>query len=442
MANPVLEAAVQAVEIDAFAKDIPDLVQHDETLYGEFHKNATVVPVANVTAAGGVTRPSFRVPLRIQGGAPISQGTGNADSLGRGSGSQWVGFAVQPVFFFNVCEISFLSRIATEGRKRGLINVQAQELKNSFSQATQGLEALIQGDGSGVLDIIPAGANVSSNSGSGAQTSFITPMRNAFQFTDQQVVQVFSAVGGTNRGTATVSYADPTTQTVFFSTALPAGTVTGDYLMVNGSSGAAGNSVLGLQAWQVNGNTGTIGGLNRANYPGRLSTPTINLNGKALALSTGYRARVLLERALGKDNPAIKKGSWYCGPDQTMQMSQLYLNALFVNAPEVKGDSAPDIVQKNWPKTYAGVPVIEGLNALPGRLDLTTWSTWYIGEMLPLELYDFGGGVTVAPVPDIASGAAGSYLTSSMFVYCTCFNIVNSNPRAGVYITGAAQPTI
>ena len=40
---------------------------------------------------------------------------------------------------------------------------------------------------------------------------------------------------------------------------------------------------------------------------------------------------------------------------------------------------------------------------------------WYIGELSPLELYDFGGGNVVAPVPDINGGANASYLTSHMF---------------------------
>jgi len=36
---------------------------------------------------------------------------------------------------------------------------------------------------------------------------------------------------------------------------------------------------------------------------------------------------------------------------------------------------------------------------------------WYIGELSPLELYDFGGGNVVAPVPDIGT-VGGTYLTS------------------------------
>ena len=440
MANPLTESAVQAIELDAFSKDIPSLIPFGKTLYSYFKANATTVPVANTTAAGGVSRPSFRIPMQLQAGAALSQGTGNGDGLGRGTGSQYGAFAISPVFLFNNCEITFLSRIATEGRKRGLFNVQAQELQNSFQQAQQGIEALMQGDGSGALDQIPTTATINNGTGSGQELSSIVGLNNAFQFTDQQVVQVFSAIGGTNRGSFTISYVDPVTNTIYSASALPAGTTTGDYLIVNGASGAAGGSILGLRAWQVNSNTGTIGGLSRASYPGRLSTPTINLNGGSVTLTTGYRANVLLGRALGPDNVAMDSATWYCGPDQAMQISNLSLAVNYVNASDASGDANMDIVKKNWNSTYAGRKLMVGWNALPGRLDLFTPKTWYLGEMLPLELYDFGGGITVAPVPDIAG--SGSYLTSSMFSYVCAFNMVNSNPRAGLYIQNAGIPTI
>ena len=444
MANPLLDAAVQATELDAFTNKIPDLVQHNTTLYGRFKKDATVIPVSNVTAGGGITRPSLRVPMRIQAGAAIIQGTGNADSLYRGTGSQWAGFAVSPVGIYSVCEIGFLPRIATEGRKRGLFNLQAQELTNSFQQAMQGLEALCQGDGSGTLDTIPSTATVNNGTGgAGPSFSSIVGLNNAFQFTDQQTVQVWSAVGGTNRGSFTISYVDAVSQTIYSQQALPAGTTTGDVLIVQGAPGTAGGSILGLHAWQVNSNTGTIGGLNRANYPGRLSTPAINLANAPVSTSTPWRANILLGRALGPDNAAFKSVMWYCGPDQAFQIGNLYLQVLTsrMDSEGKSGKTAPDMTPGGWPKTWGMYDLVVGYNAQPGRIDLFTMDTWYMGEMLPLELYDFGGGMTVAPVPDIGT-AGGSYLTSTMFAYTTFFNLVNSNVRAGVIISNAAIPTL
>ena len=93
-ANPLQEAAVEAIEVEAFAEKIPDLIFHGTTTYSLFKKSAHTVKVSNETSAGGTARPSFRLPMRIQGGAAPAQGTGNGDSLYRGSGSQWASFAV------------------------------------------------------------------------------------------------------------------------------------------------------------------------------------------------------------------------------------------------------------------------------------------------------------------------------------------------------------
>lgn len=122
-----------------------------------------------------------------------------------------------------------------------------------------------------------------------------------------------------------------------------------------------------------------------------------------------------------------------------MQIAALYLNMLSARVGDQRGDAVADVTQRDWPETFGGYPLHIGMNALPGRLDLFSPSTWYLGELLPLELYDFGGGITVAPVPDIVNGG---YLTSSMFSYVASVNIANSNPRAGVYISSAAIPSV
>jgi len=441
MANPLAEAAVQAVEIDAFSKDIPNMMYDSDTLYRLMKEKATVIPVSNITGGGGVTRPSFRVNMRIQAGAAITQGTGNGDSLGRGTGSQWAGMALSPVFFYSGCEITYLARMATNGPKRseGGFKVQAQELKNSLTQAEQGLEGLMNSDGSGAFDQIPATATVNNNTGSGQSTSSIVGMNVAVQFADQQVVQVFSSIGGTNRGSFTISYVDGVSNTLYSAGALPAGTTTGDYLVINGGSGAAGSSLMGLRAYQVNSNVGSLNGLPRASFPGRLSTPTINMNGQAVVQATETRISTLIGRALGPESEALKDLIYYCGPDQAAAIQNIYYTINYFNVPDAKGDVTPDITKRFFPKTWGGRDLHVSWNALPGRIDAFCPSTWYMGEMIPLELYDFGSGVTVAPIVDINTGG---YLTSNIFYYNACLNLVNSNVRSGCYLTSCAQPAI
>lgn len=446
--NPLLEAAVESIEIEAFAEKIPSLVYKGTTTYSLFKKSAHMVKVSNETSAGGTARPSFRIPFRVQAGAAISQGTGNADSLYRGSGSQWASFAVSPVFVFNVCEISWLAQQATDGKEKGLFEVKAQEMTNSLDQAMQGLEALMNSDGTGALDQIPTTATVNSGTGAvGPGFSSIVGMNIAAAFQDQQNVTVYpSETSSSPRGSFTISYIDPVTQTIYSSSALPSGTTTGDYLFIydgNTSTGAAAASINGIRYWQVNSNTGTVGGLNRASYPGRLSTPTINL-GAPISPGLSPRALTLLGRALGPDNSAIKSMVWHTGPDQGYAMANIFYNLQVPNSQAFGGDKAPDLSKKLFQDDFGGRKLHISWNALPGRMDGLVFDNWHFGELEPLELYDFGGGDVVAPVPDIPASPTGSntYLSSHMFSYVACFNTVNSAPKCGIYVSNMTQPVV
>jgi hypothetical protein len=441
----LLEAAVEAVELDAFAKEIPDLVFHGTTAYTMFKNEATKIPVSNQSNAGGVQRPSFRVPFRVQAGAGITQGTGNADSMLRGSGSQWASFALAPVYLFNVCEISWLAQASTDSKQKGLFAVKAQEMKNSLDSAMQGIEGLINSDGTGMIDQIPSTATIVLSGGSpAAQTASIAGINVAVAFTDQQVVKFYSTGGVQRTGgatSATISYSDGPSNTLYFSTVLPSDVVVTDYIVVAGASYGSGNSILGIKAWDVNSNTGTIGGLNRNAYPGRLSTPTINLNGAALTPGIAQRAEVLLTRALGPDAESLKSGVWYGPLEQAFAQSNLMYNVQIVNAQEVKGDKTLDMSKRYFSDTFGGRKYHKSATFVANRMDLLIMENWYIGELSPLELYDFGGGNVVAPVPDVNT-TNGTYLTSHMFAYNTCFNLANAAPRAGLYIQNAAVPTI
>lgn len=442
----LLEAAVEAVELDAFAKEIPDLVFHGTSGYSLFKSEAKTVPVSNQSNAGGTARPSFRVPFRVQSGAGISQGTGNADSMLRGSGSQWASFALAPVYLFNVCEISWLAQASTDSKEKGLFAVKAQEMKNSLDSAMQGIEGLINADGSGMIDQIPSTATIVLSGGSpAAQTASIVGLNVAVAFSDQQVVQFYSTGGvqrtGGGRSSATISYVDGPSNTLYFSTALPSDVVVTDFIVVAGATFGSGNSLLGIRAWDVNSNTGTIGGLNRNAFPGRLSTPTINLAGAALTPGVAQRAEVLLGRALGPDADSIKSGIWYGPPEQAFAQSNLQYNVQIANAQDIKGEKTLDMAKKYFADTFGNRKYHKSWTALASRMDLLVMDNWYLGELSSLELYDFGGGSVVAPVPDVGT-TNGTYLTSHMFAYNTCFNLANAAPRAGLYIQNAAIPTV
>lgn len=443
MPNPVAEAAVESIELEEVSTLLPDLVPAFDSAYNMFKKRAKKVSIANVTAGGGTTRGAWRVPMIIQGGSPISQGTGDSTSLLRGTGSQTQSFALQPVWLFNVCEITHLAEMATDGKERGVFSISKEEVKRSLKQFMTGIEGLINSDGSGALDQIPTTATVSSASGSGAQTSFISGMNVAARFVDQQVVQIFPSEGGTSRGTATISFVDQVTNTIYFSTALPStggATQTGDFLMIVGSSGAAGNSIQGITAWNVNSNTGNVGGLNRANFPGRLSCPTINLAGQQIVPSTYQRALVLLGRAMGEDAEGMEEGIWYGPPEQLYTIDSQWYSRMITQNSE-GGDAPKDIGRKGFSKTVGGREYQKSWTATQGRVDLLLLNNWMFGELKEIGLYDFGGGNTVMPVPDVGT-TNGTYLTNKMFAYEGGFQLCNAAPRAGLFIQQAGTLSV
>lgn len=441
------EAAVQGIELEQWAKMIADPIFYADTLYEKLKGGTKTYPAANITArpntAGTLSqRPAFQVPMRIQSGSPIRQGTGDGDSLGRGTGSLWISGDIAPVFLANACEITWLAKNATQGKERSLFSVSEQELKNSLDVFMRGIEALFQGDSSGELDQIPSTATVSNNSGTGNQTSFISGMNNANQFQDGQVVQVFPSEGGTTRGTATISFVDGVANTLYFSTVLPStggATATGDFLMVSGCSGAVGGSIAGIKTYNVNGNSGSVLGITRATYPSRLSTPTINLSGNALNAAVPYRIKIQIRRAIGPKAPELNDLFFYLGPDQELAWNNLTQNVKVVNAQEVKGDRELDLVKKNMPDTIGGEEMVVGYNQTPGRIDVICPKTWGIIEIKEPSIYDFGNGNTVMPTVDTTSGG---YNTSFIFYYVAMLNLFNSNMRAAGYIQNAAIPTI
>lgn len=439
------ESAVQAVEIEAFASEIPSLIPMSKSLYSLAQERFTKVPVSVQTTAGTTTRPSFRVPFRVQGGAAISQGTANGDSLGRGNASIWNDFNLSPVWHYAVNEITHLSQLATNGKKRGLISLKAEELKNSLDSAMAGIEGIMYGDSSGAITQIPTTGTVSSGSGSGNQTSFITGVR-AMAFTDNQVVQIFPTEGGTSRGTATVSINDPVTSTLWFSTVLPStggATAVGDYIMVAGSTGALNQGVFGTTAWNNSATSGTIAGINRGTFPSRISTPNINLNGGSITASLSQRIEALLGRAMGDSNKTKDSGIYLFGEDQAVAVAQTNYYNKQINYQESNNSgnkgTVPDVSKKYFQGTFGGRDVHLSYVQPLGRVDMLLTSDWYIGELVPLQLYDFGGGNTVMPVPD---PAGNGWLTSNQFAYEVSFNMACSAPRHQLFVTNASQPTI
>src|SRR6266404_8740332 len=327
------EAAVQAVELEEVREEIPDLMLTEDTILTRLKKAARVLPMSTSTGGGaGSTfdpsgRPSLRIPMRVQAGSTHQQFDANGGDMGRGSGSIYAAQFLTPVSFSEACEITAQAMWSTENKKKARVQVKASEFTHTLEQFKSNLDADIQGDGTGILATVTTPSSASGPAG----PSFSNIVVNiANTFFDNQLVQVFPSVGGASRGTFQISYVDGVINTIYSANALPAGPTAGDLLVVNGAPGTAGGSVMGIRAYQVNGNAGTLNGLARSNFPGRLSTPTVNLNGAAMTQQIGRLLVAKIALALGNESPALADLVWYCNVDQAAALENLALQVAIV----------------------------------------------------------------------------------------------------------------
>lgn len=435
------ELAVEGIELEAFVSDIPDLQAKFDRLQTRLKKGATVKQCSFQTNRGGVQRAPFWASARVQGGAPIQQ-FGNdtsttAPAYGRGSAGQYVSMAASPVRFVSICEISNLANEATDGKERGLVKFGKDEMNKSLLAHDNGIEALLNRDGSGTIDTIVA---FSSASGAAGPAYSWIQVNNAASFVDQQTIQDLASVGGTNRGSLTITYVDPVAQKLYFSTALFGGTAVGDILVVQGATGAAGSSVYGKDYWIQNGNVGTKGGVDISQYPSRFSSPTINFGGSgSIVNSTTQRVQSIRMRAMGDDYDKNEKCFWYGNPVQGVALAGNYYNPGYTRLDEGGDERVPDVAKKMMQDTWAGDEIEWSSTAENNRLDRIVPSAFTFGELYPTRLHEWTPGNTVAAVP-VNDGGGNTYYDSTMFAYETAFNILCPEMKAQFFLQGLPVP--
>jgi len=437
------ELAAEAIELEAFVSDIPDLQAKFDRLQTRIKKGATTKQCSFETNRGGVQRAPFWASARVQGGAPIQQ-FGNdtattAPAYGRGSAGKYVSMAASPVRFVSICEISNMANYATDGKERGLVKFSKEEMNKSLLAHDNGIEALLNRDGSGTIDSV---VTPSSGSGSAGPAFSYVVTNNAASFVDQQVVSVLPSVGGTTRGTFTISYVDPVAQRLYSADALPStggATAAGDLLVVQGATGAAGSSVYGKDYWIQNGNVGTKAGIDISQYPGRFSTPTINFGGSGTIVnSTALRVQSIRMRAMGDDYDKQEKAFWYGNPVQGVALAGNYYVPGRTDL-DNGGDTVPDVAKRYMQDKWAGEEVCWSSTSEPGRFDRIVPSSFTFGELYETRLHEWTPGNTVAAVP-VNDGGGNTYYDSTMFAYETAFNLLCPEMKAQFYIQGLPTP--
>jgi hypothetical protein len=406
-----------AVQLEKVRPVVKKAFETEDVLLDFFKENGDVEVIG--------TR-AVRAPIYIRPGGAASQGTGDFDDKGRGSGSVWDFATVSTIEFHFAFEVSKLAEYATDSKSKAVENVATAEVANAMENFKAFLDRLTNTAGSGVLDTIGAIA-----------TSTTFTVTNADMFFYNQLIQVYSSTLATNRGLCKVVAVDPLAKTITVDAA-PGGTIAGDVLVINinqGTSGANPVSLQGLLYTHVDSATGSWQGLARSSYPEALKTPHI---AAAAAAITPGMVRLLfskIRRVLGSKQFEKEELIPYMNVDQEAAWENTGLNVSSIIINQVGGSNAPEVGKKSPPATMMGRKIMSSIHATPGRVDMVMPKHWWRAVTKEIDFFE-EGGQTVFPL----YGTSGGLLSGYISYLDTVFQIGADLPRFGGFIDGAAQP--
>jgi len=365
-----------------------------------------------------------RIPFEVLSGASFRVGSFDGGDMGTGSALQEQFGNLSCTSFLQCTQYSALSEWATDGNEKAvkdyveLINQRATETMAGY------LDAAIQGDGSNTLDTVV---------GTASTNGIVVSNVNLFQ--DGQVVDVWSALGGTKRGSFTIQSArDNASNTLWGTAAFPAGTVAGDLLLISGSTGTANSGIFGLRYYQQSGNAGTYMGINRADYPGVFTTPYINANGALTpALVRALEAQVELKTGSFEDGKApVVHGN--VDVRAAWENNSITTQSVILN--QVKGDQSVDMLKRKAPTSMAGLEYLTNIRARPGIMDVLALDNWFRIETKPLDYFEVGGQTVFQ-----SYGTSGGLQSSMMFYLVLMTQLGNANPQKGAYMNNITIPS-
>lgn len=413
-----------ALQLEKVRKNVPTAYEQEHILLDMIDEKGDLVDAS--------TR-NVRLPILIRPGGKASQGTGDFDDMGRGSGSVWDVGTLSTLQFRHAFEVSKLAEYGTKGNEKAVESVAVREVAEAMKMFKRFLDVVFQTNGTGQLDTIGA---------TYVFPAVVFPVTNPNMFYFNQDIQVYPAgLAAPSRGLCTVTSVDPNgnpplnlkTITV---NAAPAGTIAGDALVINISQGAGGAnpvSIEGLRYNHVDSIVGTWNNLARPTYPEVLKTPHVALAGAAITPALRRLGENKLRRVLGTDFEEPMVAFMNVDMEAQWEGAGLVVSTIIQN--QIGGDTSVDMLKRRPPKTFGGIPIKTSIHAALQTIDVLLLKHWGRAVTKAVGFFE-EGGQTVFPIYGASTGlVAGylSYLDVVMNVFCDC-------PRFGLFYDGAALP--
>ncbi len=408
------DAASIAAQIEAIRPDLPALMLLSSVLWGRFEARTDMTPVGS--------RPT-RVPTQPITGGNFGVFGPDGTDMGLGSGPQEVPGYLSCAFYLQASQYTKLAQWSTDSSAKAIQDYVALTHKQAAETLGGYMDVLVQGDGSNTIDTI-----VSVVAGG-------VTVNNANYFQSNQIVDVWTAVGGTFVATLQVQIEDVGTNTLWMTTGIPGTVAAGQVLMVHGSSGQANTGIFGLKYYDVGSNTGNFMGIPRASYPGRYTAQQINRGGGSLTPASVRALQAAVVLAIGSKVASEVDPIAHMNVDMqnAWENNALPVQSIIMN--EVKGSESVDMLKKNAISTMAGREIVVNPRATPGRIDfIDTKNMWRL-EVKPTDYYETGGQ-TLFPV----IGGSGGIQSSDIFYLVYGGQLGMTNARRASFMNNVAIP--
>ena len=375
------------------------------------------------TDVKAVSNRPARIPFQPLTGGLFRTGSFDGGDLGLGSGPTEAPGYLSCVSFLQASQYTALAEWSTDSDEKAIQNYVTLTHEQASKTFGGYMDAVLQGDGSNTLDTV-----VSTVAG-----GIVVNNANAFQ--DNQIVDIWTAIGGAFVATVQIESVDIANNTIWLTAAVPGGVAAGYPILVSGSSGQANAGLFGLRYYQVAGNAGNFMGIQRSAFPGKFSTPNINLGGKSLTPAVVRALQASQVLALGEDVINASDNVAHCNVDMQSAWENNAILVQRVIQNEVKGDESVDMLKKKAPTVIAGRELIVNPRAKPGIIDFLSLKHWFRIETKATDFYDVGGQ-TLFP----AYGESGGVASSMLFYMVIMCQVGNGQPRQGAYLSNVAIP--
>lgn len=411
-----------ASQIEYVRDTLEELVLLQGVLWKRINKATDIKAISN--------RPA-RIPFNVLTGGIFRTGVNLFDGqdLGRGSAPTQTFGSLSACSFVQASEYTSLSEFSTDSSEKAIENYVTLTNRQATETYAGYMDALIcQSSGANDLDTVQA------VSGTGVTVT------NADIFQDNQIVDVWSAIGGTFRGSMQIQSIDIANNTIWGMTAPPSGTIGGDVLLVTGSAGTANSGLFGIPYYHVAGNAGNYMGVLRSTFPGKFSTPSVAVgtsttNTGSLTPASVRALKAQINLAMGNEAEEMGNTVAHMNEDAAAAWENNALTVQSIQMQDFRGDNSMDMLKKELPTTIAGREILRNVRAKTGRIDFINFKHWFRLETKAVGMHDVGGQ-TLFPV----YGSSGGLDSSLIFYIEGMCNYGVGQPRRDAYMPNITIP--